>query len=184
MSSVDMAPRSFAQEVHANFMESLMVMSRALSRPTMGAKELCSWSTLSTRLAKLLREEAIVMTRTGKLLLCIAFIWFSSINGGRNAVTSVPTLPVLSHQWCSKWQMQQCCMPASSLGPRAHGLPGSTSAFSSLFQSSFFDSSFDSTFELSVVVTGHKNGDDDEGEGACKLRRVATVWQSAAAPRT
>ena len=101
MSSVDMAPRSFAQEVHANFMESLMVMSRALSRPTMGAKELCSWSTLSTRLAKLLREEAIAMTRTGKLLLCIAFIGFSSIDGGRNAVMSVPKLQPMLYRCAS-----------------------------------------------------------------------------------
>ena len=93
MSSVDMALRSFAQEVHANFMESLMVMSRALSRPTMGAKELCSWSTLSTRLAKLLREDAIGITRMEKLLLCIAFIWFSSIDGRGRAVTSVPRCP-------------------------------------------------------------------------------------------
>ena len=108
MSSVDMAPRSFAQEVHANFMESLMVMSRALSRPTMGAKELCSWSTLSTRLAKLLREEAIVMTRTGKLLLCIAFIGFSSIDGGRNAVMSVPTLPILRHQGAANMRHYLC----------------------------------------------------------------------------
>jgi hypothetical protein len=43
-----------------------------------------------------LREDAIGrMTRTEKLLLCIAFIWFSSIDGRGQAVTSVPPLPVL-----------------------------------------------------------------------------------------
>ena len=120
MSSVDMAPRSFAQEVHANFMESLMVMSRALSRPTMGAKELCSWSTLSTRLAKLLREEAIAITRTGKVLLRIAFIGVSSIDGGRNTVTSVPTLRVLRHQAAAKLHASLPRTQAPRLFPLHH----------------------------------------------------------------